>query len=180
MIDKCHTILELTPKWQPDVLQLKEMSDKSVQVVFLTATLLLSDQAVFNKAVRVSSSDMTLFRELTCQSNVAYQVAEYKKGELYETIQQLVEEKKTQYPDGKVVVYCCIVVQTEELAEVLGCYAYHREVGSEKEKGELVTELTEGEERVFTATNALGLSVDAPKIRVVIHTAILFKLKQYR
>jgi superfamily II DNA helicase RecQ len=30
VIDECHTILESTPKWRPDVLRLKELSDKSV------------------------------------------------------------------------------------------------------------------------------------------------------
>jgi superfamily II DNA helicase RecQ len=70
-------------------------------------------------------------------------------------------------------------VQTEELAEVLSYRAYHREIGTEEEKDELLIGLTEGEERVFTATNALGLGVDAPKIRAVIHTTVPFKLKQY-
>jgi superfamily II DNA helicase RecQ len=179
VIDECHTILESTAKWRPDVLRLKELSDKGVQVVYLTATLPPSDEVMFNEAVGVLSSDMTSFRESTCRSNVAYSVAEYEKGGLYETIQRLVEEKKVQYPDGKIVIYCRTVVQTEELAGVLGCRAYHREVGSEEEKGELLTGLTEGEDRVFTATNALGLGVDAPKIRLVIHTAVPFKLKQY-
>ena len=179
VIDECHTVLESTPKWRPDVLRLKELSDKSVQVVYLTATLPPSDEEEFNEAVGVLPSEMTSIRESTCRSNVAYSVMDYEKGELYDAIKQLVEEKKMQYPDGKIVIYCRTVVQTEELAEFLGCRAYHREVGSEEEKGAVLTELTEGDERVFTATNALGLGVDAPKIRLVIHTAVPFKLKQY-
>jgi superfamily II DNA helicase RecQ len=148
-------------------------------VVYLTATLPPSDKGEFNEAVGVLLSEMTSIRELTYRSNVAYSVMDYEKGELHEAIQQLVEEKKTQYPDGKIVVYCRTVVQTEELAEFLGCRAYHREVRSEEEKNAVLTELTEGEERVFTATNALGLGVDALKIRLIIYTAVPFKLKQY-
>jgi hypothetical protein len=34
-------------------------------------------------------------------------------------------------------------------------------------------------EWVFTAMNALGISIDAPTIQVVIHVGILKKLKQY-
>jgi superfamily II DNA helicase RecQ len=148
-------------------------------VVYLIATLPPSDEVMFNEAVGVLSSNITLFRESTCWSNVAYSVTEYEKSGLYETIQRLVEEKKIQYPDRKIMIYCRTVVQTEELASVLSCCTYHREVRSEEEKSELLTGLTEGEERVFTITNALGLGVDALKIRLVIHTAVLFKLKQY-
>lgn len=179
VIDECHTILESTAKWRPDVLRLKELSDKGVQVVYLTATLPPSDEGEFSRAVGVSSSDLTWFREATCRPNVSYRVQEYEKGELHEALTRLVEEKKEQYPEGKVIVYCRTVDQTKELAEVLRCRAYYREVGTEKEKGELLTELTEGQERVFTATNALGLGVDAPNIRAVIHTGVPFQLKQY-
>lgn len=76
-------------------------------------------------------------------------------------------------------MYYRTIKQTKELVEVLECSAYYREVGSEEEKSELLKELTEGQERVFTATNALGLGVDAPNIRLVIHTNVPFKLKQY-
>lgn len=46
VVDECHTILESTPKWRPDVLQLREMSDKGTQVVYLTATLTLEDKGM--------------------------------------------------------------------------------------------------------------------------------------
>jgi superfamily II DNA helicase RecQ len=180
VVDECHTILEATPKWRPDMMQLDEMSDRGVQVLYLTATLPPSDEQQFCEAVGVPEADMTLFREETSRRNVAYKVMEYEKGTLYEAIKELVERKKEQYPEtDKVVVYCRTIEQTKELAEVLQCRAYYREVGTEEQKGETLTELTEGQERVFTATNALGLGVDAPSIRTVIHTSIPFKLKQY-
>ena len=34
-------------------------------------------------------------------------------------------------------------------------------------------------ERVFTATNALGVGIDAPTIQAVIHVSVLRELKQY-
>jgi superfamily II DNA helicase RecQ len=180
VVDECHTVLEATPKWRPDMMQLKEMGERGVQVLYLTATLPPTDERQFCEAVGVPEADMTLFREGTSRPNVAYKVMEYKKGTLYEAIRELVEKRLQQYPEAdKVVVYCRTIEQTKELAKVLQCRAYYREVGTEEQKGEILTELTEGRERVFTATNALGLGVDAPSIRTVVHTAIPFKLKQY-
>jgi len=39
--------------------------------------------------------------------------------------------------------------------------------------------LTEGRQQVFTATNALGLGVNAPTIRVVIHVGVVRRLRDY-
>jgi superfamily II DNA helicase RecQ len=52
-------------------------------------------------------------------------------------------------------------------------------VGSRSEKSKLVRQLTEGLQQVFTATNALGLGVDAPTIRVVIHAGTVRRLREY-
>jgi superfamily II DNA helicase RecQ len=62
---------------------------------------------------------------------------------------------------GQIIVYYNIVAKTVQLAKVLGCVYFYRNVGSSKEKGELVRQLTKGQQQVFTATNALGLGVDA-------------------
>ena len=94
--------------------------------------------------------------------------------------EKLVEEKKQQYPmPGQIIVYCDTVKKTKRLAAVLGCVCYHREAGSRAEKGEMVRQLTEGRQQVFTATNALGLGVDAPTIRVVIHVGVVRRLRDY-
>ncbi|KAF2092969.1 hypothetical protein NA57DRAFT_49302, partial [Rhizodiscina lignyota] len=52
-------------------------------------------------------------------------------------------------------------------------------VGGKEEKAKLLQVLKEGTEQVFTATNALGLGVDAPTIRVVIHVGRVRKLRSF-
>ena len=80
---------------------------------------------------------------------------------------------------GQIIVYCDTVAKTVRLAKLLDCVYYHRQVGSRGEKAELVRQLTEGRQQVFTATNALGLGVDAPTIQVVIHVGTVRKLRDY-
>jgi superfamily II DNA helicase RecQ len=55
------------------------------------------------------------------------------------------------------------------MAGVLGSICYYRAVGSVEDKKEIVQQLTSGQQQVFTATNALGLGVDAATIWAVIH-----------
>ena len=56
---------------------------------------------------------------------------------------------------------------------------FYRSVGTDEVKDRILKELVTGKEQVFTATNALGLGVDAPSIRVVIHMGIRDTMRQY-
>ncbi|KAF2809846.1 uncharacterized protein BDZ99DRAFT_487892 [Mytilinidion resinicola] len=74
-----------------------------------------------------------------------------------DAVVELVESLKQKHAGGQVIIYCDTVKKTIRLAEVLECVCFHRNVGSSKEKSELVKQLTKGQQQVFTATNALGL-----------------------
>ncbi|KAF2818026.1 uncharacterized protein BDZ99DRAFT_365646, partial [Mytilinidion resinicola] len=52
-------------------------------------------------------------------------------------------------------------------------------MGSSKEKSKLVKQLTEGQQQVFTATNALGLGINAPTIQAVVHVGTIRKMRHY-
>ncbi|KAF2836642.1 hypothetical protein M501DRAFT_996865 [Patellaria atrata CBS 101060] len=58
----------------------------------------------------------------------------------------------------EIIVYCDTVARTTMLA-----------AGNRKEKEEMLLQLTGRHRQVFVATNALGLGIDTPTIRVVIH-----------
>jgi superfamily II DNA/RNA helicase len=123
---------------------------------------------------------MFTLRDRTVRPNIAYTVVGYEKKEEDEEVRQLVEEKLDQHPEpGQVIVYCRKVEQAKRLAVVLGCSVYHRTVGDQKKKKGILRRLTGQTERVFTATNALGVGIDAPTIRAVIHVGIPKELKQY-
>jgi hypothetical protein len=107
-------------------------------------------------------------------------VVDHDGREEEETVKRLVERKKQEYPTpGQIIVYCDTVKKTERMAEILGCVCFHRNVGSKGEKAEILRQLTDGTQQVFTATNALGLGVDAPTIRVVVHVGRVRKLRDY-
>src|SRR5271168_3407527 len=80
---------------------------------------------------------------------------------------------------SKIVVYGGSVEQTIEIGEALECPIYHRGVDDRAGKARRMKELMEGRSRVIAATNALGLGVDLPDIRVVIHAGQPRKLPDY-
>ena len=92
----------------------------------------------------------------------------------------MVEKKLEQYlAPSKIVVYSRSVEQTVAIGEALECPIYYRNVDDRAGKARRMKELIEGRHRVISAINALGLGVDIPDIRVVIHAGQLRKLRDY-
>jgi superfamily II DNA helicase RecQ len=86
----------------------------------------------------------------------------YNSEDKDQAIKDLVKGLKEKYLlPGQIIVYCGTVAQTVELAGVLGGICYHCAVGSIEDKKKIIQQLTSGQQQVFTATNALGLEVDA-------------------
>lgn len=179
VIDECHTILESNQEWRPKVLELDQMVRYGVQVVYLTATLPPCEEPTFFQAIGVEGQDVHTIRDTTSRPNVSYSVRQYPREQEDEAVTELVERKIRQYREGQIIVYCKRVEQARHIADVLGCSVYHRQAGNVEQKRAILQRLTGEKERVFTATNALGLGVDAPRIRVVIHVGIREKIKQY-
>ena len=183
VIDECHVVLDSTGGWRMRMLALRDLVKAETQLVYLTATMRPRDEGEFIRLMGLPPKEKCQwFRGSTTRKNVEYRVQLYnqKEEEEDEVLLRLVEEKRRQYPmPGQILVYCDTVEKTVRLAKLLGCVCYHRQVGSRGEKAELVRQLTEGRQQVFTATNALGLGVDAPTIRVVIHVGVVRKLRDY-
>jgi hypothetical protein len=60
---------------------LKEMARKGIQVLYLTATLLLSEEATFYEAVGVLEREMFTLRDRTVRPNIVYAVVGYERKE---------------------------------------------------------------------------------------------------
>lgn len=180
VVDECHLILDVTDEFRPDMRKLREMAFKGVQVVYLTATLPPSDEPAFFAAIGVEQRQMHMIRESTIRPNIAYSIVQFEKRWEDEAVRELVERKLEEYPEpGKIIVYCMSKAQTERLGKVLNCPAFHARIGDRAVKSRLLKQLKTQEGRVFTATNALGIGVDVPTIRVVIHVGVCKRIKQY-
>ncbi|KAJ0118543.1 hypothetical protein HZ326_31866, partial [Fusarium oxysporum f. sp. albedinis] len=98
-----------------------------------------------------------------------------------------IDQKLEEYPwPAKIIVYCQRVEATEHLAAKLGYDAYHREIDTRDGKAERLkfwmsgTKREQyGDGRVIVATNALGLGIDVPDIRAVVHVEMPYRMADY-
>ena len=84
---------------------------------------------------------------------------------------------------GGAIVYCASRRQTEELAAFLrdkahAAAAFHSQIPPETKK-DLQRRFIHGELRVMVATNAFGMGIDKPDVRLVLHADIPGSLENY-
>ncbi|KAK1837388.1 hypothetical protein CCHR01_19991, partial [Colletotrichum chrysophilum] len=95
---------------------------------------------------------------------------------------QEVRDWLRQKPRGKAVVYGSTIEGVERMAEALGCATFHSSVGSTGDKASRLEAWRRGEGAeggVIVATNALGLGIDVPDVRLVVHTGMPRRLRDF-
>lgn len=78
-----------------------------------------------------------------------------------------------QTPEGRILVYCGTRKMTEELSEILSRQFenvghYHAGL-STAERTKMQEAYVQGELRILVATNAFGMGIDQPNVRLVVH-----------
>ena len=73
---------------------------------------------------------------------------------------------RQRYPEGKVIIYSTRVGRVKALAKALACEAYYRAIGDKKNAFQ---RMIQPDCLIIVATNALGLGIDMPNIRAVVH-----------
>ncbi|OBT70931.1 hypothetical protein VF21_10100 [Pseudogymnoascus sp. 05NY08] len=181
VFNECHTVIDSTPDFRPQMQQLGALSTQEVQMVFLTATLPKHTEPEFMRIMKIKPEEVQTFWGPTTRPNIAYSVHEYaNKSDETEAICQLVGEKLEQYAaPAKIIVYGGSIERTQGLSKALGCHQYYCEVGDQEEKGAIMEQWQRGDGRLIVATNAFGLGIDAPDVQVVIHASDIYQMRSY-
>ena len=115
------------------------------------------------------------------RSNLDYVVMPVTKAEKAQCIVEMLPRDLAD--GGAAVVFCASRKSTEDYAELIAksglrCSHFHAGLDPTKKK-EVQRAFIEGELQVIAATNAFGMGVDKPDIRVVVHADIPGSLENY-
>ncbi|KAF4474120.1 Bloom syndrome protein-like protein [Colletotrichum fructicola Nara gc5] len=95
---------------------------------------------------------------------------------------QEVRDWLRQQPRGKAVVYSSTIEGVERMAEALGCAAFHSSIDSTEDKASRLEAWRRGDganRGVIVVTNALGLGIDVPDVRLVVHAGMPRRLRDF-
>ena len=115
--------------------------------------------------------------------NLEFTVVPTSGGEKFPHIHQILMADLPPDGPGGAIVYCATRRQCEEVAEFLQAKEvaadfFHSRLPPETKK-EVQRRFIDGELRVIAATNAFGMGIDKPDVRLVIHADIPGSLENY-
>ena len=127
--------------------------------------------------------DMKVFDGGSRRTNLEFVVVQTtvsaKEQDIWTTLQQHLPA----HVQGGAIVYCATRRRTEEVADFLkeqGIAADRFHAGVPPEEKKTIQQLfIEGDLRVIAATNAFGMGIDKPNVRLVIHADIPSSLENY-
>ncbi|PKX88453.1 putative helicase [Aspergillus novofumigatus IBT 16806] len=143
-------------------------------MVWLTATLPPSMEDELCRRMKHNRAAMTIYRSQTSRPNVGYRVWRLDmtgvgRGPYQwiksEAVVAFIQDRIRQAAGGKVIIYANIIRQVTAMARVLRCEAYYSE---QLDKAGVLARFM-GASPVIAATSALGMGVDIPNIRSIIH-----------
>ncbi|KAH2531107.1 hypothetical protein KXW97_000558, partial [Aspergillus fumigatus] len=174
VINECHVVLNSQRDFRPQMAQLGRLVQARTQMVWLTATLPPSMEAELCRWMKHDQAAVTIYWARTSRSNVAYRVwrpdmtgvgrGPYEWIES-EAVVAFIQDRIRRAAGGKVIIYANIIGQVTAMARVLGCEAYYSE---QLDKAGVLARFM-GASPVIAATSALGMGVDIPNIRSIIH-----------
>ena len=117
------------------------------------------------------------------RSNLTFEVIPTTGGEKFDHIHRILTTYLPSDAPGGAIVYCATRQQSEEVAEYLRLKevaAAHFHAGLPPEtKKDVQRRFIGGELRAIAATNAFGMGIDKPDVRLVVHADIPGSLENY-
>ena len=127
--------------------------------------------------------DMEVFDGGSRRTNLNFTVRETTEANKFHDIVTLFNEHLPEATPGGAIVYCATRRRTEEVADFLigqGIKADYFHAGLQPEaKKNVQASFINGELRAIAATNAFGMGIDKPDVRLVIHADIPASLENY-
>jgi ATP-dependent DNA helicase RecQ len=117
------------------------------------------------------------------RTNLDFSVVPTTTGEKFAHIHQILEQHLSPGTNGGAIVYCATRENTEQVAEFLrekGMAAehFHAKLPPESKKN-VQARFIGGDLQVIVATNAFGMGIDKPDVRLVVHADIPGSLENY-
>jgi ATP-dependent DNA helicase RecQ len=127
--------------------------------------------------------DLVVFDGGAERPNLEFVVVNTNDGEKLPFIFQIIEADLLTKGSGGAIVYCSVRRRTEEIADFLGKKGvavdyFHAGLLPDRKK-EVQRAFSEGALRAIVATNAFGMGIDKPDVRLVVHADIPGSLENY-
>ena len=190
VLDEAHCLSRWGHDFRPDYRYVgRYISERAGQepvppVLCLTATakpdVITEIVDYFQREIAI---ELRVFNGGARRGNLDFVVVQTNRAEKFEHIYQTLEIDLPPDEPGGAIVYCATRRNAEEIATFLrnkGVKAGHFHAGLPPEtKKDVQESFVEGELQVIVATNAFGMGINKPDVRLVIHADVPGSLENY-
>ena len=175
-VDEAHCISQWGYDFRPSYLQIADIREMKPGVPILALTATATPEVVEDIQEKLHFSEKNVFKMSFERKNLAYVVreAEDKQSEMIHILQSV---------GGSAIIYARSRKRTKEMAQLLsqqGITATFYHAGLDPDvKDQRQKAWQKDEVRVMCATNAFGMGIDKPDVRMVIHIDCPDSLEAY-
>lgn len=190
VLDEAHCVSKWGHDFRPDYRYVSRFikesfpDEASAPVLCLTATAkpeVVRD--ICNHFQARLKRELMLLDGGAVRTNLSFEVRPTQRGTKLTDILDVIESKLPQDEASGAVVYCATRSETQRVADFLkqqGLSAERFHAGlMPEEKRDIQERFRIGELRIIAATNAFGMGIDKPDIRLVVHGDIPGSLENY-
>ena len=190
VLDEAHCLSRWGHDFRPDYryvgrfIREKAGEGQALPVLCLTATAkpeVVSEIVdYFHKELGIA---LKVFDGGAQRTNLDLVVVKTSEGEKFSDVHQVLVADLPEHQPGGAIIYCATRRQTQDLTEFLqakGAPAEYFHAGLPPETKKSVQEnFINGDLRAIVATNAFGMGIDKPDVRLVVHADIPGSLENY-
>jgi RecQ family ATP-dependent DNA helicase len=168
-IDECHCISSWGHSFRSDYKKLSIIKDLAPDVPVLALTATATQKVIDDVIKNLDLDEPTIVKHSVDRPNLYLEIHQRTSDTVSKDIVPLLNNN----PDGKVLIYCKTVSDTDKVAESLkklgfNCESYHAQK-TPKERTEIQKRYTGENLNIIASTIAFGMGINIPNIRLMIH-----------
>lgn len=176
VIDEAHCISQWGYDFRPSYLSVDSLRKIFPAAPMLALTASATKEVVSDIADKTGMTNPAIFTKSFARDNISYIVRhdEHKEGRMMKVLCNT---------SGSAIVYVRSRRRSRELSDIIrraGISSDYYHAGlSPEQKADRQDKWKNGETRVIVATNAFGMGIDKPDVRVVVHYDLPSSLEEY-
>ena len=180
VIDECHCINHWGYEFRPSYLTLGNVREKhNAQVVAFTATATHRTLEVVQTLLHLQ--DPFVVKQSFNRENLFLHIKQ--KSNFNSVCVDVLQLLSTQFKDDPCIIYCltpsdCFNMCTYLCENQVGCVSYHGNL-SPMEKHDNLVKWQNNHVHVIVATKSLGMGIDKPDVRLIIHVSFPACIPEY-
>src|SRR5689334_15710041 len=175
-IDEAHCISQWGYDFRPSYLRIASLRNELPGVPVLALTASATEEVQRDICDKLGFANHHIFRSSFERKNLSYSA--FRVDSKFSRLVEIVSKVQ-----GTCIVYCRSRKRTQEIAQLLQVHGisascYHAGL-TQEQRNERQKDWVENRVRVMTCTNAFGMGIDKPDVRLVVHADIPDCLENY-